>query len=47
MGMFFEGEDPVSRLAEHGREFGEFGGVNASIEMSTTFTGVSLTPKQP
>jgi hypothetical protein len=32
-------EDPVARLASGVREYGEYGGVNASIEVSTTFTG--------
>ncbi len=30
--------DPVERLAELRHEFGEHGGVNMSIEASTTFT---------
>eukprot|EP00877_Chromochloris_zofingiensis_P010162 jgi/Chrzof1/539/Cz01g19150.t1 len=30
--------DPMQRLAECAREFGEYGGVNASVEVSTTFT---------
>eukprot|EP00887_Chlorella_sp_A99_P007420 scaffold2.g7420.t1 len=30
--------DPAERLARSQREFGEYGGVNASIECSTTFT---------
>ncbi|GFR41429.1 hypothetical protein Agub_g2116 [Astrephomene gubernaculifera] len=30
--------DPVDRLVAGRREFGEFGGVNASVEISTTFT---------
>lgn len=31
--------DPEARLAAMQREFGEYGGVNASVETSTTFTG--------
>jgi methionine-gamma-lyase len=31
--------DPVERLANANREYGEYGGVNPSIEISTTFTG--------
>ena len=31
--------DPEARLAAFERQFGEYGGVNASIEVSTTFTG--------
>lgn len=31
--------DPVARLAASRKEFGEYGGVNAAIECSTTFTG--------
>jgi hypothetical protein len=31
--------DPVERLATANREYGEYGGVNPSIEISTTFTG--------
>jgi hypothetical protein len=31
--------DPVERLAIANREYGEYGGVNPSIEISTTFTG--------
>eukprot|EP00882_Tetradesmus_deserticola_P003026 GHRQ01003212.1.p1 GENE.GHRQ01003212.1~~GHRQ01003212.1.p1 ORF type:complete len:550 (+),score=169.10 GHRQ01003212.1:365-2014(+) len=30
--------DPVERLASANREYGEYGGVNPSIEISTTFT---------
>ena len=30
--------EPAASLASARREFGEFGGVNASIESSTTFT---------
>jgi hypothetical protein len=30
--------DPEARLAAFERQFGEYGGVNASIEVSTTFT---------
>ncbi|EFJ43076.1 hypothetical protein VOLCADRAFT_66358, partial [Volvox carteri f. nagariensis] len=30
--------DPLDRLVSGKREFGEFGGVNASVEISTTFT---------
>lgn len=33
-----EEEDPAARLADSRREFGEWGGVNAGIEVSTTFT---------
>ncbi len=32
-------DDPEARLAAFERQFGEYGGVNASIEVSTTFTG--------
>ncbi len=32
-------EDPAERLAVARREFGEWGGVNSSTEISTTFTG--------
>lgn len=32
-------EDPAERLAVSRREFGEWGGVNSSTEISTTFTG--------
>lgn len=32
-------KDPVARIALAHREFGEHGGVNPSIEISTTFTG--------
>lgn len=31
--------EPTVSLSRHKKEFGEFGGVNASIESSTTFTG--------
>lgn len=31
--------DPEARLAAFERQFGEYGGVNASVEVSTTFTG--------
>jgi hypothetical protein len=34
--------DPVARLAASRKEFGEYGGVNAAIECSTTFTGERL-----
>lgn len=33
--------EPTVSLSRHKKEFGEFGGVNASIESSTTFTGLS------
>nr|BAU71133.1 methionine-gamma-lyase [Parachlorella kessleri] len=32
-------QDPMERLAASKREFGEFGGVNAAVEVATTFTG--------
>jgi hypothetical protein len=32
-------QDPQERLANARKDFGEWGGVNASIEVSTTFTG--------
>ncbi len=41
MGPLVEPFEPQASLAAAKREFGEFGGVNASIESSTTFTGVS------
>jgi hypothetical protein len=34
-----DNQDPQERLANARKEFGEWGGVNASIEVSTTFTG--------
>jgi len=37
-------EDPVARLACIQREFGEHGGVNPSVEISTTFSGVYGAP---
>ena len=33
-----QGFEPSESLAANKREFGEFGGVNASVENSTTFT---------
>ena len=39
--------DPVERLALSKKEFGEWGGVNAAIEASTTFTGKPATPVMP
>ncbi len=33
---------PEQRLAIERKEFGEFGGVNASVEVSTTFTGANV-----
>lgn len=42
-----EGFEPTVSLSCHKKEFGEFGGVNASIESSTTFTGTSMcSPRQ-
>jgi hypothetical protein len=35
--------DPVERLATANREYGEYGGVNPSVEISTTFTGERTT----
>jgi hypothetical protein len=32
---------PEQRLAIERKEFGEYGGVNASVEVSTTFTGAN------
>lgn len=39
--------DPVARLAVASREYGEYGGVNPSIEISTTFTGEQQPPNRP
>lgn len=41
MGPLVEPFEPQASLAAAKKEFGEFGGVNASIESSTTFTGLS------
>ncbi len=37
--------NPLVNMANARREFGEFGGVNASVETSTTFTGVDESTK--
>lgn len=39
--------DPLDRLNAGKREFGEFGGVNASVEISTTFTGARCAERKP
>ena len=38
MDAHHDGFEPAASLASCRREFGEYGGVNASVESSTTFT---------